>query len=420
MTTSADHTAIVWDARSGAQRSMLSGQGDIVTQQAISPDGATLYTGSNDGTVVAWDLGGGGRRLGRTLAFTPAYPADIYSHPQPTAAAVSPDGRLLALSRNDGAVRLWSLRTLLPVGRPFRGFSELDLTTSGGAEDLAFSPDGRLLAAGGGSGSSVVVWNVATHTIVHRFMPPPSSQPHGDGLQFSPDGRTLANGDGGFGALLWNLATGHEERLYDGLGHYVLSLAYSPDGTRLATVDNAFPVSHGMLWDISHHPARRIAIFPADHAQGLAASVAFSPDGRLLATGTPGVITIRNARSGQPVRTLSIPNGYNGALAFSPDGTRLAVLAHDGAEIWDIQAGTEVGTGLPGASPQAQTPGGPGNVRYTPDGHLVIVSPAGLATIWNVNPAAWDAAACTIASRQLTRAEWARFVSTQPYARVCP
>jgi len=48
------------------------------------------------------------------------------------------------------------------------------------------------------------------------------------------------------------------------------------------------------------------------------------------------------------------------------------------------------------------------------------VSPNGLATVWNVNPAAWDKAACRIAGRQLTRAEWSRFVTTQPYARVCP
>jgi WD40 repeat protein len=152
----------------------------------------------------------------------------------------------------------------------------------------------------------------------------------------------------------------------------------------------------------------------------LATSVAFSPTGGLLATGSSGVVTVRDARTGHPVHALQIPNGYNGVLAFSPDGGKLAVLAHDGAEVWDITTGTQVGTGLPGASPQAQNPGGPGNLRYTPDGQLVVVSPDGLATIWNVNPAIWNAAACRIAGRQLTRAEWSRFVGTQPYSPVCP
>jgi len=419
ITTSADHTAIVWDIRSGTPVETLTGQSDIVTQQAVAPDAETAYTGSADGTIVEWDIGGL-HRLGRTVAFTAGYPADIYSHPQPTAAAVSPDGSVMALSRNDGVVQLWSLRTLRPVGRPFRGFSEADTTTSGGAQDLAFSPNGRLLAAGGGAGSTLVVWDIATHAIVKRFTPPPQPEPHGNGLQFSPDGRTLADGDGGFGALLWNLSAGHKERLFDGLNHTVLSVAYSPDGTRLATVDNAFPINHAALWDTSRHRARRIAVFPANHAQGLAASVAFSPNGRLLATGASGVITLRDSQTGRPVRTLTIPNGYNGALAFSPDGSKLALLAHDGAEVWDIATGTEIGTGLPGASPQSGTPGGPGRLLYTPDGRLAIVSPNGLATVWNVNPAAWDKAACRIAGRQLTRAEWSRFVTTQPYARVCP
>jgi WD40 repeat protein len=313
------------------------------------------------------------------------------------------------------------LRTLEPLGPPLTGFREQDVSASaGGAEDLAFSPGGTLLAASGGAGSTVVVWNLATRNIVHQFTPPQGRSTHGDGLEFSPDGRTLANGDGPNGALLWNLATGRRELLPLGDdSRWALSLAYSPDGTRLATVDAVSP-GQGILWDVSQRPARRVATFAAQSALGWATSVAFSPDGKLLAAGSDGTITLRDARTGRAVRTLDIPNGYNGAIAFSPDSTKLALLARDGAEIWNIATGIEIGTGLPGASPQAQTPGGPGNLRYTPDGHLVLVGPNGLATIWNVNPAAWDTAACRIADRQLSQAEWARFVTTQPYTRVCP
>jgi WD40 repeat protein len=418
VTTSADHTSIVWDVHSGTQLEVLTGQGDIVKQHAMSSDGETLYTASEDGTVIAWDIGGR-HRLGRMLPFTSEYPADIYSQPQSAAVAVSPDGRFLALSQNGGVVQLWSLRTLTTVGPPFRGFKELDRTGTSGAGDLAFSADGRLLAAGGGAGSTVVVWDVETHEIVHRFTPPAKPEPHGDGLAFSPDGKTLANGDGGNGALLWDLSTGEFEKLRVGKDRYVLSLAYSPDGARLATVDAVSP-GQGILWDVSRRPARRIVSFAAQSAVGWATSVAFSPDGKLLATGSIGVITLRDARTGEPVRTLRIPDGYNAALAFSPDSSKLALLAHDGIEVWNIVTGTEVGTGLPGASPQAQTPGGPGNLRYTPDGQLVVVNPNGLATIWNVDPAAWNAAACTIAARQLTRTEWTRFVGTKPFAAVCP
>jgi WD40 repeat protein len=419
VTTSADHTAIVWDVRTGTSLDALTGQGDIVHDLAISPDGRTAYTASNDGLVVAWDIGGR-RRLGRTLPESRAYPADIYSHPQPTAVAVSPDGKLLALSPRRDAVQVWDLRTLRPVGAPLRGFHENDTGTAGGAEDLAFSPDSRLLAAGGGSGSTVVVWNLETRRVVHRFTPPSDPQPHGDGLAFSPDGRMLANGDGGHGALLWDLETNLMQKLPERGQDYVLSLAFSPDGTRVATVNNHYPLTQGELWDITRRPARRLSAWLADNAGGLGTNVAFSPDGKLVATGSAGVVTLRDAKTGRPVRSLPIPNGYNGVVAFAPDGRTIAVLAHDGAEIWDIKTGTQIGAALPGASPQYDNPGGPGNLRYTRDGQLVMVSPNGLATIWDVDPAAWSGAACRIAGRQLTHAEWDRFVSTGPYERVCP
>jgi WD40 repeat protein len=420
VTTSADHTTIVWDVRSGTQLDVLTGQGDIIKQQAMSSDGRMLYTASEDGTVTAWDIGGAGRKLGRTLPFTAAYPADIYSNPQPTGVAVSPDGRLLALSQNGGLVRLWNLRTLTQVGAPFRGFKELDQSGTSGAEDMAFSPNGRLLAASGGAGSTVVVWDIRTHAVVHRFTPPNPSLAHGDGLEFSPDGKTLANGDGGNAALLWDLSTGSPQKLRLGnarSNRYALSLAYSPDGSRLATVDG---LGLATLWDVARSPARRVISFPAEAAAGWATSVAFSPDGKLLATGSQGVITLRDAHTGRAVRTLRIPNGYNAVLAFSPSSSKLALLARDGAEVWNIATATQVGTALPGASPQAVTTGGPGNLRYTPDGQVVVVSPNGLASIWDVDPAAWSAAACGIAGRQLTRAEWERFVTTKPFARVCP
>jgi WD40 repeat protein/class 3 adenylate cyclase/energy-coupling factor transporter ATP-binding protein EcfA2 len=426
ITTSSDRTAIVWDVATGAEREVLAGHTDIVPAEAVSPDGQTVYTGSADGTVIAWDLSGR-RRLGQALPYSPAYPAVVYSNPQATAVAVGPDGQLVALSPSRGVAQLWNLRTLARSGPQLRGFRELDVTaTAGGAEDLAFSPDGTLLAAGGGAGSPVVVWNLKSGRITNRLVPPyppgcgkNDALPfctHGDGLTFSPDGGTLANGDGDNGALLWNLRTDAHVRLPIPRGRWVLSLAYSPDGTRLVTVDGA---GTGVLWDVAHR--RRLATFPADNARGLATSVAFSPDGTAFVTGAEGALTLRAATTGRLIGTpLPIPNGYNGALAFSPDGTTVAVDSGDGVELWDIATRTQIGTGLPGAPPQAQNPGGPGNLRFTPDGrHLIIVNPNGLATIWNVTEPAWEAQACQVAGRNLTHAEWQQFLPDRPYQPVC-
>jgi len=422
VTTSADHTAIVWDVKTGNEKEALTGHTDIVPAQAISPDGQTLYTGSADGTVIAWDLGGH-HRLGQTLPFSPAYPADIYSHPQATGLATSPDGRLVALSPRPGVVQLWNLRTLRTHGAPLMGYP----ARSGTIPDLAFSNDGKFLAAAAGAGSPVVVWDLHSDRVVHTFRPPypracraNDALPfctHGDGIAFSPDDHTLANGDGNNGALLWNLRTGGHARLPVGRGRWVLSLAYSPDGSRLVTVDGA---GFGTLWDIAHH--HRLATFPADNSRGAAGSVAFSADGADFVTGAQGNLTIRAATSGRAVgKPLPIPNGYYGSLDYSPAGHIVGVVSGDGVELWDLGTRTQIGTGLPGAPPQAENPGGPGNLAFTPDGRdIIVVSPNGLATIWNVTPSAWDAHACQVAGRNLTPAEWHRFLPDRASQPVCP
>jgi WD40 repeat protein len=413
VSTSDDKTAIVWDVRTAAARETLAGHSNPVKMEQISSDGETLYTGSADGTVIAWDLGGS-RRLGRTLPFSPNYPADIYSTPQPIAAAVSPDGRFLALSPGKGRVGIWDVATLRRVGPAFKGFEERENAPALGAEDLAFSPDGRLLAAGGGAGSPMVVWDVKSGDVVRRFTPPSRPEPHGDGLAFSPDGRTLANGDGGHGVLLWDLRTARATKLPVGRKQYVLSLAYSPDGTRLVTVSNA---REGMLWDVAS--GRRLATFPASAAEGWATSVAFSPDGSLFATGIDDVVTLRDARTGRPSgKPLPITNGYNSVLAFAPRGNVIAVEAGDGVELWSTDTRRVVGGGgLPIALPR-----GPGraNLRYTPDGdQLVIVDDTGVATIWNITPQAWEARACSVAGRSLTADEWETYLPGRGYSPVC-
>jgi WD40 repeat protein len=437
VSTSADHTAIVWDVRSGDEREVLTGHTDIVVSQAISEDGQTLYTGSADGTVIAWDLGGR-RRLGQELPFSPEYPANIFSlgsatGPQPTSVAVSPNGRLLALSPGHGLVRIWNLETLRPEGPPLRGFTEGDLTyPNGGAQDLAFSPSSRLLAAGGGFGSPIIIWNVATGGIVRTLRPPNPvacrrmalsvrlvnpTCPAGAGLAFSPNGRTLADGDAINGALLWDLKAGTFTRLPVRRGDSVLSLAYSPDGTHLVTIDHQ---DRGVLWDVAHR--HRIASFPAQRANLWGPiNVAFSRDGNRFATASGNTIVLRSGSTGKPVaKPISLANAYGGALALSADGSTLAVIAGDGVELWDTSTRTEIGAALPGAPLQNANPGGPGNLLFTPDGHrVIIVNPDGHATIWNFAPSAWKAKACQIAGRNLTEAEWRQFLPDRTYQPVC-
>jgi WD40 repeat protein len=429
ITTSADHSIGVWDVRSRTVIATLLGHVDAVTSQAISPDGNTLYTASPDRAVIKWDIGGRGSALRDTIQTSPQYPANLFSHPQPTALAVAPNGRLLATSSGNDRVQLWNLKTLQSVGPALLGFHERDQQFSGdGAATLAVSPNGKLLAAGGAHGSTVVVWNVATRRVVDRFVPPTTPEcradpnnvscPHGGGLAFSPNGTILADGDAASAVLLWNLHTHKVTKFPLGKGDWSQSLGFSADGNDLiaGTVTN-----NGVLWRLA--TGKRIATFEADQ-QGVLGPQSVAPAARatVFAYGANNSVYVRSTTTGSVIgQPMPIPSGYAGSIALSPDGRRVALTAGDGVEVWDTTTGTEITPPLPGAPTQTSNPGGAGNLAFTPDGRrLLISSPTGLTTIWALAPSVWTQQACQVAGREMTQAEWHKYVPDRGYASVCP
>src|SRR5215207_9009745 len=137
VSTSLDGTVALWDVESATLRETLRGHSGAVQQPVFSPDGGTLYTASLDGTAIAWDLEGD-RGLGRPLTFTHdrAFHEIFDRHP----GKFSPDGRLIALGLKERGIALWDARTLAPAG-------PILLKTGGEVKALAFTPDGRTLAA---------------------------------------------------------------------------------------------------------------------------------------------------------------------------------------------------------------------------------------------------------------------------------
>ena len=138
VSTNLDKTVTRWDVESATPLETLRGHSNSVQQPVFSPDGRTLYTVSHDGTAIAWDLAGD-RRLGRPFTFTndrKFSSAGYDGHP----GKFSPDGRLIAVGLKERGIALWDAHELTPVGAPL-------LETGGEVKTLAFSPDGRTLAA---------------------------------------------------------------------------------------------------------------------------------------------------------------------------------------------------------------------------------------------------------------------------------
>jgi WD40 repeat protein/DNA-binding SARP family transcriptional activator len=395
-----DRTAILWDVATGKTRETLRGHAGSVTGVAFSPDGRTLYTSSLDDSVIAWDLT---RTRGLVRRLTGAAGPIV-------GVAFSPrDSNLLALAQRQGPVTLWDLAKHVRVG------NSLDVT-GGAANAVAFSPDGRTLAAADGDGT-VVLFDVATHARVGRPLHPPYGPVTAEfqsrdinGIAFSRDGRLLATAGNEGSVVVWDLTRrvpiGHP--LHPG-GNSVTAVAFSPDGRKLAS---------GVDRESGAVVLTRVpdgALLYELGGPGTSA-LAFSRDGKTLAAANfDGRVRLWDPRTGAARGTAwAAAGGPVLSVSFSPDGSVLATSGSDGtAALWDIGSEKQIGVPLTG-------PSSPPMVAFDPTGHtLASAFEDGTVLLWDVDPASWLKRACAVAARRLTQQEWNEFLPGRPYQPSC-
>jgi WD40 repeat protein len=209
---------------------------------------------------------------------------------------------------------------------------------------LAFSPNGRTLAAGCDDGT-VRTWDTATWQEQAKF----GRQAGGvSSLAFAPDGKTLATGTYDAAVRLWDVTAGKELTTLRGHNHYVMSVAFSPDGKLLASggqelVDNGQQPGYGSvkLWDAIVYQEKA-----AVRHEQVVNAVGFSPDGKTLATASSDqTIKLWDVATGKKRASLRGHQAAVMCLAFGPDGKTLATAGWDfSIKLWDVAKAEEVAT----------------------------------------------------------------------------
>jgi WD40 repeat protein len=409
----ADQTVRLWDVMTGKQHRQfhLGHKGPLGTV-SFSADGRTLVSaGWGDGIIGVWDVGTGKqtRRLGMDK-----------NNPHLHGVALSGEGRTLAVAGGDKVVRLWELST----GRALCSFQA--------AGPVAFSPDGKILAANNPFRTTLYLWDAATGKLLNSSVGHTSPV---DMLAVSANGTRIASGSRDGAILLWQVVPAKHLRQFAGHTDQITGLAFSQDGQVLASLskDNTiriWQVSAGQeLGRLVCPPEEVIASLAlAPHGKTVAAGstsgtvscwqvatgkklhqfqahpdrldsdgepytfavsvLVFSPDGKLLATGMDENETVRifDAATGTRQRQLAVPlsaakdncSHKQATLAFSPDGKTLAVgSGHKMVRFWEVASGKVRhqlhGTNVAGSARYsfAGSEKWPYTLAYSPSGKMV-------------------------------------------------
>ncbi|MEH2065639.1 MAG: serine/threonine-protein kinase [Nostoc sp.] len=305
-----------------------SGTLSSVNALAISPDSKTLASGGDDKNIKLWDLN------------TKKVLASLSGHSQAVkSVSFSPNGQILATASDDKSIKLWQVETLKEICTL--------LGHSHAVKSVAFSPDGQILASGSWD-KTIKLWDVNTGREVNTIT---GHQLQVSSVAFSPDGKLLASASYDRTTRLWQIPTrgrGAGSRLAVSVaerGQGDMNSAELKDHSQGAEDIPTFPLPPAPLPPVENRPCYSLLSTLSGHAWAVL-TVAFSPDGRILATGSDdNTIKLWEVNTGQLICTLVGHSWSVVAVAFSADGeTLLSASCDKTVKLWRVSTAEEIVT----------------------------------------------------------------------------
>ncbi|MHC5857390.1 WD40 domain-containing protein [Nostoc sp.] len=350
--SASDRTTRLWDVHTSECMQILLGHTSKVWSVTFNKSGEIVATGSDDKTVRLWDA-----KTGKCIQILKGHINWVRS------AMFHPQHNVLVSGGDDQTVRFWDINT----GECFQilqGYHHLVLC-------VTFSPDGKTLVSGSNDGL-LRLWNVNTGECFQIL------QGHKSWVTYttiSPNGQMLASGSSDRTVKVWNLRSGSCVKTIEASNSWILPTVFSSDGQVLALADKA--TIH--LWNIS--TGEHTKILQGDTASPWLKSIAFSPDGNLLATGSEDcTIKLWHINTRECIKTLEGHIDWVWSVSFNPDGQ---ILASGGGNtdktvrLWDINTGECIKT-LQGHRSDARF------VTFSPDGQIIASSsPDRTVKLWD-------------------------------------
>ena len=361
-----DGTVRVWAVTTGQAVRQFTGHQPVTNVAFDAQDWLLASQESDD--VVLWDL-----RTGHEFVSLRDTHPEIHDaiHSRQTAAvsciAISPDGLTLATGDDAGLVRLWNMTN-----------GQLKDARKGSLSpiwDLAFSPNGRILVYTDFMLVSLALSDMSSRRITS------ATGPFATGITFSPDGRYLCVADptkvgvlrSASWQMLWRVVLWEPD---DAIMIWQVDVAWSPDGHLIAVPTKpGYDKAEYKLVLLDSATGRQVHALPVE-----AESVAFSPDGQLLASGhQSGAVRLWSMPDGHPLTILQGHTSRVNQVVFSPDGRVLASGSADGTvRLWSMPDGHLLAI-LQGHTSRVD------QVVFSPDGRVLASGSAdGTVRLWGV------------------------------------